>query len=90
MAEDDMHRGRLGYRALLDRGYTQEKPPADLQEALAEVVRETVGFWCRQFAEAGVPQKRLYPHVAPQMPDMSRRVAASLSVSPSAREFNFA
>ena len=47
MAEDDVPRGRLGYRALLDRGYTQEKPPADLQEALAEVVQETVGFWCR-------------------------------------------
>lgn len=71
MAEDDVPHGRLGYRALLDRGYTQEKPPADLQEALAEVVQETIGFWCRQFAEAGVPQKRLYPHVAPQMPDMS-------------------
>jgi len=70
MAEDDAPRGRLGYRALLDRGYTQEKPPADLQEALAGVVQETVGFWCRQLAEAGVPQKRLYPHVAPQMPEV--------------------
>jgi hypothetical protein len=71
MAEDHAPRSRLGYRALLDRGYTQEKPPADLQQALAEVVQETVGFWCRQFAEAGVPQKRLYTHVAPQMPDKS-------------------
>jgi hypothetical protein len=35
------------------------------------VIQETVGFWCRQFAEAGVPQKRLYPHVAAQMPEMS-------------------
>jgi len=71
MAEDHMPRGRLGYRALLDRGYTQEKPPADLQKALAEVVQETVGFWCRQLAEAGVPQQRLYTHVAPQMPESS-------------------
>jgi hypothetical protein len=71
MAEDHVPRGRLGYRALLDRGYSQQKPAADLQKALTEVVQETVGFWCRQLAEAGVPQKRLYTHVAPQMPESS-------------------
>ncbi len=71
MAEDGTPRGRLGYRALLDRGYTQAKPPANLNEALAEVVQETVGFWCRQFAVAGLPRSKLYPHVAPQMPESS-------------------
>ena len=35
------------------------------------MVQETVGFWCSQLAEAGVPQKRLYPNVAPQMPEVS-------------------
>ena len=71
MAEDGAPRSRLGYRALLDLGYTPEKPPTDLHEALAGVIQETVGFWCRQFAEAGVPRKKLYPHVAPQSPEMS-------------------
>jgi hypothetical protein len=71
MAEDGVPRGRLGYRALLDRGYTQNKPPTDLHEALAEVIQETVGFWCRQFAEAGVPREKLYPHVAAQLPEIS-------------------
>jgi hypothetical protein len=72
MAEDGAPRGRLGYRALLDRGYTQNKPPTDLHEALAGVIQETVGFWCCQFAEADVPQERLYPHVVAQTPEMSR------------------
>jgi len=71
MAEDGAPRGRLGYRALLDRGYTRDKPPADVREALAEVVQETVAFWCRQFAEAGVSRERLYPHVVAQAPEMS-------------------
>jgi hypothetical protein len=71
MAEDGTPRGRLGYRALLDLGYSQNKPPADLREALAGVIQETVGFWCRQFAEAGVPRNRLYPHVVPQTAGMS-------------------
>jgi hypothetical protein len=71
MAEDGVPRGRLGYRALLDLGYTQDKPPTDVRETLGGVIQETVGFWCRQFAEAGVPPERLYPHVAPQMPELS-------------------
>jgi len=71
MAEDGVPRGRLGYRALLDLGYTQNKPPADLQQALAGVIQETVGFWCREFAEAGLPPERLYPHVAAEMPEVS-------------------
>jgi hypothetical protein len=71
MAEDGAPRGQLGYRALLDRGYTQDKPPADLHEALGEVIQETVGFWCRQFADAGMPPDRLYPHVVAQAADTS-------------------
>jgi hypothetical protein len=70
MAEDGAPRGQLGYRALLDRGYTQNNPPADLHQALAGVIQETVGFWCHQFAQAGLPEDRLYPHVAAQMPEM--------------------
>ncbi len=71
MAEDGAPRGQLGYRALLDRGYAQDKPPADLHEALGEVIQETVGFWCRQFVEAGMPPERLYPHVVAQIADTS-------------------
>jgi hypothetical protein len=31
----------------------------DLHEALGEIIRETVDFWCRQFVEAGMPPERL-------------------------------
>jgi hypothetical protein len=71
MAEDGAPRGQLGYRALLDRGYAPDKPPARLHEALGEVIQETVGFWCRQFVEAGMPPERLYPHVVAQIADPS-------------------
>ena len=67
MAEDGAPRGQLGYRALLDRGFAPDNPPADLHEALGEIIRETVGFWCRQFVEAGMPPERLYPHVVGQI-----------------------
>ncbi len=80
MAADGVSHGRLGYRALRDLGYTPEKPPPDLREALAGVVQETVGFWCRKFAEAGLPPTKLYPHVAPQAPELSSaRVTAAFN-----------
>ena len=62
-AEDGSPLGQLGYRALLDRGYGSGNPPKDIHQALAGVIQETVAFWCRQFAEEGLPPSKLYPHV---------------------------
>jgi DUF1680 family protein len=58
----------LGYRALLDRGYSAKNPPADFRQALAKIVQETVAFWCEQFVDAGLPRDKLYPHVAAPAP----------------------
>lgn len=69
VAEDDAPQGQLGYRALLDRGYSKGSPPADIHDALGAVIQETVAFWSRQFVEAGLPVAKLYTHIpagAPQ------------------------
>lgn len=68
MRADGTPKGRLGYRALMDRGFSKAHPPAHMAEELGAVVQETVGFWCRQFVDAGIPAAELYPHVAPQLP----------------------
>jgi hypothetical protein len=68
MREDGVPAGPLGYRALLDRGYSADNPPRDFHKALAEIVQETVAFWCKQFVEAGIPAEKLYPHVAAPAP----------------------
>ncbi len=68
IAEDGSPAGQLGYRSLLDRGYSKDHPPADLHAALGAIIQETVAFWCRQFAEAGVPRSKLYTHVPAQPP----------------------
>ncbi len=60
---DRAPRGQLGYRALLDRGYSASKPPPDMVKALAGIVQETVAFWCRAFVEAGISPSKLYPHI---------------------------
>jgi hypothetical protein len=68
MEEDGVPAGPLGYRALLDRGFSANNPPADFRQALAEIIQETVAFWCEQFVGAGVPVEKLYPHVAAPAP----------------------
>jgi hypothetical protein len=68
MKEDGVPAGPLGYRALLDRGYSAEKPPDDFRKALAKIVQETIAFWCEQFVDAGIPAENLYPHVAAPAP----------------------
>jgi len=63
IAADGAPTGQLGYRALLDRGYSKAHPPTDIHSTLGEVVQETVAFWCKQFAQAGLPARQLYPHI---------------------------
>jgi hypothetical protein len=68
MEEDGVPAGPLGYRALLDRGFSADNPPADFRQALAKIVQETVAFWCEQFVDAGIPAEKLFPHVAAPAP----------------------
>ncbi len=63
VAQDGAPRGLLGYRALMDRGYSRSRPPTDIHQALGQIIQETVAFWCRRFAEAGLPRDKVYPHV---------------------------
>jgi hypothetical protein len=68
MKEDGVPATPLGYRALLDCGFSAEHPPKDFRQALAKIVQETVAFWCEQFVNAGIPADKLYPHVAAPAP----------------------
>ena len=63
MQEDGVPAGPLGYRALLDRGFSADHPPDNFRQALAQIVQETVAFWCEQFVDAGIPAEvsRLLP-----------------------------
>lgn len=68
MKEDGVMARPLGYRALLDRGFSAGKPPADFRQELAKIIQETIAFWCKQFVDAGIPSDKLYPHVAAPAP----------------------
>jgi hypothetical protein len=63
VAADGAPTGQLGYRALLDRGHDKNHPPADIHQALGAIIQETVAFWCKAFVQAGLPARKLYPHI---------------------------
>lgn len=63
VAADGAPLGQLGYRALLDRGFSKQHPPSDIHRALGKIIQETVAFWCKSFAQAGIPTSKLYPHI---------------------------
>ncbi|MHB1000866.1 MAG: hypothetical protein ACYC27_16615 [Armatimonadota bacterium] len=81
MLADSTPKGRLGYRSLIDRGFSKVHPPVRMEEALGTIIQETVGSWCKQFVDAGIPAVKLYPHVAPQVP-------ASMTGAPISAAFN--
>jgi len=61
----DFKTGRqLGYRALLNRGFTREHPPADPDLEREKVVQVFIELWTQGLAEAGVSPQKIYSHTA--------------------------
>src|SRR6202142_3047074 len=66
MIGQDFETGKyLGFRALLNRGFTREQPPVDMDLEREKVVQEFVELWAKGFADAGVSPQKIYSHIAP-------------------------
>ena len=66
MIGQDFKTGKyLGYRALLNRGFSREHPPRDIDLEREKVVQEFVELWARGLAGAGLSQQKIYSHIAP-------------------------
>ena len=65
MIGQDFKTGKyLGYRALLNRGFSREHPPQDLDLEREKVVQEFIDLWTKGLADAGVSPERIYSHTA--------------------------
>ncbi len=65
MIGQDFETGKyLGYRALLNRGFSREHPPQDIDLEREKVVHEFIELWTAGLAKAGVPPQKLYSHTA--------------------------
>ncbi|HMD59849.1 MAG TPA: hypothetical protein VKG78_00365 [Opitutaceae bacterium] len=61
----DFDTGRcLGYHALTNRGYSAGNPPANMDKARVAIAQEFVDLWAAALAEAGVPDEKIYSHIA--------------------------
>jgi len=52
----------LGYRALLNRGFSREHPPQDMDLEREKVVQEFIELWTKGLADAGVSPQKIYSH----------------------------
>lgn len=65
MIGQDFKTGKyLGYRALLNRGFTRRHPPQDMDLERQKVVQEFIELWTTGLADAGVPPQKIYSHTA--------------------------
>ncbi|MDO8517904.1 MAG: hypothetical protein Q7S26_01250 [bacterium] len=54
----------LGYCALTNLGYSAKNPPADIDQARADIVKDFIDLWTAYLAAAGVPDEKIYSHSA--------------------------
>jgi hypothetical protein len=52
----------LGYRALLNRGFSREHPPQEMDLEREKVVQEFIERWSKGLADAGVSPQKIYSH----------------------------
>jgi hypothetical protein len=64
MERDGVPQSRLGYNALTNLGYSEDKPPEDFAAALAKVNQDYTAYWAEKLAEGGIPSEKMYTHVA--------------------------
>ncbi|AGA28452.1 hypothetical protein Sinac_4251 [Singulisphaera acidiphila DSM 18658] len=65
MIGQDFKTGKyLGYRALMNRGFSRERPPQDMNLEREKVVQEFIEHWTKGLAEAGVSPQKIYSHTA--------------------------
>src|SRR3989344_5180479 len=57
-------RVQQGYCALSNLGYNAANPPADMDAALNQVVKNWAKFWAQQLSLAGISKERIYTHIA--------------------------
>jgi hypothetical protein len=65
MIGQDFETGKyLGYRALMNRGFSREQPPKDMDLEREKVVQEFIERWATGIADAGVSPNQIYSHTA--------------------------
>lgn len=55
---------QLGYHALINRGFSESNPPADLDEERIKIVQDFMNFLAEPLMSSGIPKEKVYAHIA--------------------------
>ncbi len=66
MGKDFDTNASLGYCALTNEGYSASNPPADIDEARVQIIQDFIDFWATSLFESGVPETKIFSHIATQ------------------------
>jgi hypothetical protein len=82
----------LGYCALSYAGFSATNPPVDIDHERANIVNDFIGFWSQSLVKAGVPEGKVFSHIAfmsESMYKMANRVNPSQVPAPYLQTINF-
>ncbi|TAN36153.1 MAG: hypothetical protein EPN23_09340 [Verrucomicrobia bacterium] len=54
----------LGFRALAHRGFSEKRPPKDLDAERVSVVKEWIELWANLLHAGGTPREKIFCHIA--------------------------
>jgi hypothetical protein len=54
----------LGYRALRNRGFSEQNPPKEMDLERAAIVQEFMELWANALHDGGVPREKIFCHIA--------------------------
>jgi hypothetical protein len=54
----------LGYHALTNAGFSARNPPPDIDRERVKIIGDFIDFWASSLVKAGVPEGKVYSHIA--------------------------
>lgn len=54
----------MGYHALVNEGFSAGNPPADIDRERVKIAAGFIGFWTQSLLKSGVPEGKVYSHIA--------------------------
>jgi hypothetical protein len=65
MIGQDFETGKyLGYRAMINRGFSRAKQPKDIDSEREQVIQEFINLWAKGLYDAGIDPHKIYSHTA--------------------------
>jgi hypothetical protein len=76
----------LGYHALTNAGFSARNPPTDIDRERVKIIADFIGFWGSSLVKAGVPESKVFSHIA-FMSDAAYQMNSRANPSPASAPY---